>query len=219
MKTVIIADNHPLFRAGVRQLIESDPNFRLLDEAGDTESCLLKVAEHQPNILLLDLNMPSTSGFDVVRTLKDQRNPCRIVILSTYASRDFVETAQQLGCAGFVAKEDAGTELLLALLNLGHGFQMSSSVGRGEAPIAVPSQSRPAGFDASLLTMTELRVLAEIAASETSRNIADKLGVSPRTVETHRQNISRKIELSGANSLVRFAAENKDQIASAISGG
>ena len=217
MKSVIIADNHPLIRAGVRQLIEAHDEYQLVDEAGDCESCLFKVRELKPDLLLLDLNMPDTGGFDVVRKLNAQGSRSKVVILSMYASKEFVDTARELNCAGFVAKEDAGSELVLALDNLANGFQMSSSVGRGEPPLTAPGQpDRRADFDASLLTRTELLVLAGIANSSTSQAIAEDMGTSPRTVETHRQNISRKLELSGANSLVRFASENKKVISAEL---
>ena len=220
MKSVIIADNHPLIRAGVRQLIDAHDGYLLVDEAGDCDSCLFKVRDHRPDLLLLDLNMPDKGGFDVVRRLNAEGHPCKVVILSMYASKEFVETARELHCAGFVAKEDAGSELLVALDNLAQGFQMSSSVGRGEAPLSAPDQqAAPAGLDTSLLTRTELRVLAGIAQSATSQSLARDMGISPRTVETHRQNISRKLELSGANSLVRFAAENRHQIEALLRSG
>ena len=219
MKSVIIADNHPLIRSGVRQLIEAHDGYQLIDEAGDCESCLFKVRELKPDILLLDLNMPDTGGFDVMRKLNARGSACKVVILSMYASREFVETAQRLNCAGFVAKEDAGSELLLALDNLVRGFQMSSSVGRSEKPMTVPGEPQATpDFDVNLLTRTELRVLVGIAASATSQAIAEDMGISPRTVETHRQNISRKLELSGSNSLVRFAAENRQQISVLLGG-
>lgn len=213
MTSVIIADNHPLIRAGVRQLIDAHPGYRLLDEAGDCDACLFKVRELRPDILLLDLNMPDTGGFGVVRALKTDNIPCRIVILSMYSTREFVDAARQLGCAGFVAKEDAGSELIEALNNLSRGFQMSSSVGRGEKPLHARDQTDTApiaGMDQ--LTWTELRVLASVAASSTTQEIAQRMGISPRTVDTHRQNISRKLDLSGANSLVRYAAEHRQQI-------
>jgi len=212
VKTVIIADNHPLFRSGVRQLIDASAEFDLVDEAGDSESCLFKVAQHQPYLLLLDLNMPQTGGFDVVRQLRAGHSKCRIVILSMYASREFVETARQLGCDGFVAKEDAGTELIFAIENLDAGFQMTSSVGRGEAPTVASRQTSRPHMPADL-TLTELRVLNAIAQSATTQEIAGDMGISPRTVDTHRQNILRKLELSGSNALVRYAVENKDIIA------
>lgn len=211
MKTVLIADNHPLFRAGVRQLIEDSNEFHLIGEAGDCDSCLFKVAELRPDILLLDLNMPQQGGFEVAREMRDAGTQCHIVVLSMYAAQEFVETAQQMGCAGFIAKEDAGPDLIFAMHHLGDGFQMSSSVGRVEgARNTLLKDVSPNGFGS--LTRTELQVLAHIAMSSTTQKIAYKMGVSPRTVDAHRQNIMRKLELTGSNALVRFAAENRDRI-------
>jgi len=213
VKSVLIADNHPLFRAGVRQVIEESAGYYVLDEAGDCESCVFKVKSLQPDILLLDLNMPSSGGFDVARKLRGSKHSCRIVVLSMHASADFVTAARQEGCAGFVAKEDAGTELLTALDNLKNGFQMTSSVGQEEFVFANAS-GPTVGFeeDMAKLTKTEKQVLASIASSLTSQEIANQLNVSARTVESHRSNISRKLELSGPNSLVRYAVEHKAKI-------
>lgn len=216
MKSVLIADNHPLFRAGVRQVIEQSAHYHVVDEAGDCESCLFKVGKVAPDILLLDLNMPSTGGLDVARKLTLAKRPCRIVILSMHASEEFVDAAREFGCSGFVAKEDAGTELLRALDNLGEGFQMTSSVGQQELPtpaLTNPDQNFASAF--ALLTRTEKQVLTSIADSLTSPDIAQALNVSVRTVESHRANIMRKLELSGPNSLIRYAIEHKVPIRNA----
>jgi len=217
MKSVLIADNHPLFRAGVRQLIQDSDGFQLIGEAGDCDSCLFKVAELTPDILLLDLNMPQQGGFEVARSLGEQGSACQVVVLSMYASSEFVETAKQVGCAGFVAKEDAGPDLIFALEHLADGFQMSSSVGRTEdGAVDLLSEVEDLGF--ATLTRTELSVLGHIAQSSTTQDIAEKMGVSPRTVDAHRHNIIRKLELTGSNSLVRYAAENRDKITGATGG-
>ena len=104
---IIIADNHPLFRNGVRQTIEDSGQFEIIGEVGDGDTCIEQVEKLRPDILILDLNLPEKSGFQIVQHLKTSGVLCRIIILSMHSSEDFVAHAKKLGCAGFVAKEDA----------------------------------------------------------------------------------------------------------------
>lgn len=213
MKTVIIADNHPLLRSGVRQLIDDSGLFRVVSEAGTGESCLLQVDDLKPDWLVLDLNIPGLSGFEVVHELKARNASCRIAILTMHSSREFVAHARAIGCDAFIAKEDAGQELL-AILNSESGtFRMSSSAGKGEDDLPAQMQDEPARLpELAILSKSERRILREIADAKTSEAIAEALHVSVRTVHTHRQNICRKLSLKGVNSLLRFALENRDAI-------
>ncbi|MEM7069581.1 MAG: response regulator transcription factor [Pseudomonadota bacterium] len=201
---IIIADNHPLFRSGVRQTIEDSGQFDIVCEVGDGDSCIEQVEKLRPDILILDLNLPEKSGFQIVQHLMTSGVLCRIIILSMHSSADFVSHAKKLGCAGFVAKEDAGLELINILANSSGSFIASSSAGLGEKVPDLPSDtaaSPPLNLDE--LTPTEINVLREIANSKTSKEIAENMGISERTIHTHRQNINKKLNLKGANSLLR----------------
>ena len=213
MKTVIIADNHPLLRSGVRQLIDNSGLFKVLAEAGNGESCVIQVEDLKPDWLVLDLNIPGMSGFEVVRALKTRGAGCRIAILTMHSSQEFVAHARAIGCDAFIAKEDAGQELLAILNSESDAFRMSSSAGKGEGDLPEQMHEEPAGLPVlAALSKSELRILREIADARTSEAIAAALHVSVRTVHTHRQNICRKLDLKGVNSLLRFALENREAI-------
>lgn len=213
MKTVVITDNHPLFRGGVRQLVDESDLFQVVAEAANGESCVLQVDRLKPDWLILDLNIPGMSGFDVVTELKQRGAQCRIAILTMHSSQDFVSHARAIGCDAFIAKEDAGQELIAILNTETTEFQMSSSAGKGEEDTAPRIDTRRQALpELTSLSKAELRILSEIARTRTSEAIAEMLNISVRTVHTHRQNICRKLKLSGVNSLLKFALENRDAI-------
>lgn len=222
MKTsLIIADNHPLFRNGVRQIVDESGLFHVVAEVGDGEACLQQVLDLKPTNLILDLNLPGMSGFEVVRELRRRGTMCRIVILSMHSSQEFVTYAREMGCQGFVAKEDAGQQLIEILTASNAKFVTSSAAGSGEQALEVDSLDHALGSvqaDLSRLTPTELEILNAVAATLTSQQIGELKGISERTVHSHRQNICKKFDLSGPNSLIKFAIENKHAIKARLGG-
>ncbi|WP_075996380.1 response regulator [Salaquimonas pukyongi] len=128
-KTVIIADNHPVFRNGVRQILGEANSFDVLAEVGDGEACIYQAGVLKPDAIVMDLNMPGMGGFEAAEKVLEIHPACRIVILSMYSSAEFVARAREIGCHGFVAKEDAGDELIKAMSVNSGGFFMSSSTG------------------------------------------------------------------------------------------
>ncbi|WP_158284757.1 response regulator [Oricola cellulosilytica] len=213
-RTVLIADNHPLFRAGVRSTVEDLPDFSVVGEVSDGVACVTQAALFKPDFVTVDLNMPGMDGFEVALRLRDQGSGCLVIVVSMYADKAYVEKAMECGAHGFVAKEDAGTELGMAFVQAGSGFFMSSSVGKPEPLLTVASDTGE-GIAQMLerLTPAERRVLRLVSRSLASRTIADELGVSERTVHTHRNNICAKIGVHGANALLTFALSNRDEIA------
>ena len=213
--TLIIADNHPLFRSGVRQLVDESGLFHVVAEVGDGETCLRQVLDLRPECLVLDLNLPGKTGFEIVAELRRRAIICRIVILSMHSSEEFVAHAREIGCQGFVAKEDAGQELIEILTRQGAKFITSSSAGSGEQSLEIDTPNQLNGDlppDLSRMTPTELRILNGVGDSLTSQQIGDLHGISERTVHSHRQNICKKFDLTGPNSLIKFAVENKGSL-------
>ena len=211
---MLIADNHPIFRAGLRKLVGDLEAYAVVGEASDGDACISQAAILKPDIVTLDLNMPGKSAFEVIVWIRQSLPASRLLIVSMHSDRAFVERVRELGAHGFVAKEDAGSELAMGFEGGGDGFFMSSSAGRAE-PLAFPSEG-PADDDAAGLaglTFTELRVLECVATSRTSREIARELGVSPRTIHTHRTNICEKLGLRGANALLHYAVVHSQAIA------
>ena len=214
-KTVIIADNHPVFRNGVRQILTEAGSFDVLAEVGDGETCVYQASVLKPDAIVMDLNMPVMGGFDAAEKVLEVHPACRIVILSMYSSAEFVARARELGCHGFVAKEDAGDELIRAIGGNSGGFYMSSSTGRAEEDVLTETTGKPddaVGEQLAQLTPAERKVLRLIATGLSSAQIAERNHLSVRTIHSHRQNICRKLGLSGINSLIRFASEHRESL-------
>jgi len=208
---VLIVDDHPLFRQGLRQLVEADSRFELVGEAGDGRSALQLIMEKKPDIAMLDVNLPIMSGLEVARSLQEKRSSTHAVILTMYKEEETFNRAVDLGVKGFVLKENAVQDILDCLVAVAAGQHYLSPTisgylvrrrGRAEE-LAV---KKPGLND---LTKAERRILKLIAEKKTSREIATELFISPRTVEAHRANICAKLELRGSHSLLQFALENR----------
>lgn len=212
--TVLIADDHPVFRRGLRMIISSDARFQVLEEAADGAQALARIRELQPAIAVLDVNMPQQNGIEVARALQQQNLPTRIVFLTMQHDEATFNTALDLGADGFLLKESAVEEILTCLNAVAAGGKFVSPqlsaflVNRGSRARALQEQ-KPALAD---LTPAEMRVLRLIANHKTTREIAELLFISPRTVERHRENICAKLELRGSNALLKFALDNKSQL-------
>lgn len=211
---VLIVDDHPLFRQGLRQTVEGDGRFELAGEAGDGETALRLIQELRPDVAVLDVNIPALSGLEVARAVQGRKLPTRIVILTMYKEEETFNMALDIGVNGFVLKENAVEDILSALCSVAQGeHYLSPSIsgylvrrrGRSESLAA-----RKPGLED--LTKAERRILSLIAEKKTSRQIGAELFISPRTVEAHRANICAKLELRGSNSLLQFAIENRSLI-------
>ncbi|HTY89249.1 MAG TPA: response regulator transcription factor [Candidatus Acidoferrum sp.] len=211
---VLIVDDHPLFRSGLRQAILSDSRFELVGESGDGEAALRLIQEKKPDVTVLDVNLPRLSGLDIARCLKEKRAAARIVMLTMHKEEEIFNRALDFGVKGFVLKENAVEEIVKAIGAVANGdHYLSPSLsgylvrrrGRAEALAA----QKP-GLDD--LTKAERRILKLIAENKTSRQIGAELFVSPRTVEAHRANICAKLQLRGSHRLLQFALENRSSL-------
>jgi two-component system, NarL family, response regulator DegU len=208
---VLIVDDHPLFRQGLRQVVEGDPRFEFIGEAGDGTAALQLIQEKKPDVAVLDVNLPGLSGLEIARKLQGKRLPTRVIILTMYKEEETFNRAMELGVKGFVLKENAVQDILNSLVTVAKGeHYLSPSIsgylvrrrGRSEALAA-----KKPGLDD--LTKAEQRILKLIAEKKTSREIATELFISPRTVDAHRANICSKLDLRGSHSLLQFALENR----------
>lgn len=211
---ILIADDHPVFRRGLRMIISTDARFNVLDEAADGAQALARIRELQPDVALLDINMPMQNGIDVARAVQSEGHPTLIVFLTMHRDEATFNTALDLGAAGYLLKESAVEEILACLKAVAAGEKFVSPqlstflINRGSRARAL--QARKPSIDD--LTPTELRVLKLISEQKTTREIAELLFISPRTVDRHRENICAKLELHGSNALLKFAIENKQLI-------
>ena len=211
---VLIVDDHPLFRQGLRQLIESDGRFEFAGEAGDGLTGLQLIQQKTPDIAVLDVSLPGLSGIEVARQLQRKRTPTRIVILTMFKEEETFNRVLDLGVLGFVLKENAVQDILDSLAAVARGEHylsptISSYLVRRRGRAETLARQQP-GLDD--LTKAERRILKLITEKKTSRVIAADLFISPRTVEAHRANICTKLNLHGSHSLIQFALEHRSSL-------
>ncbi len=212
--TVLIADDHPIFRRGLCDIIAGDPTLRLVGEAGDGEEAWRLIQKLRPAVAVLDIHMPRRSGLELGRLVSQQRLSVELIILTMDAEEGLLHEALNLGVKGYLLKETAATDLLQAVRRVASGdcyispVLSGALVRRNAAREALQAQK----LGLATLTPTERHILKLIAEDRTSKEIAELLACSVRTVETHRQNISHKLELSGSHSLLRFAFDHKAQL-------
>jgi two-component system, NarL family, response regulator DegU len=212
--TVLIADDHPIFRRGLCDILASDGRLRLAGEAADGEQAWRLLQKLEPTVAVLDIHMPGRTGIQLARQCLDRRLPVELIILTMDAEEGLLNEALNLGVKGYLLKESAVTELLQAIHRVAGGDPficpaLSAALVRRNTAWAALRQQK-AGL--ARLSPTERQILKLIAEDRTSKEIAVLLQCSPRTVETHRQNISCKLELSGSHSLLRFAFDHKAQL-------
>lgn len=210
--SIILADDHPLMRKGLKEMIEEEGNFRIVAEANNGESALSLIQQHRPLIAVLDIDMPKLSGLEVAAAVKKAKIPVRLIILTMYDTESMFTKAMDLGVMGYVLKESAATEIVDALKSVQDGkhyitpSMTGTLVRQRNASAAFRSEEQLA---LSQLTAAERNVLRLIGQDLSTRQIADTLFVSPRTIDTHRNNICQKLDLHGASALLKFALEHK----------
>ena len=203
---IILADDHPIVRQGLRQVIERESDLLIAAECGDGAAATSAIEEHAPDAAILDVDMPHQTGFDVLRHLQTSGATTRGILLTVHDEAEFFHEAIRLGACAYILKECAIEEIVLAIRAVVAGDHFSSP--RLDQYLSPRSNQTEASRLASL-TPTERAVLKLLADYKTGREIADALFISPLTVKTHRRNISRKLEIEGTNALMRFALENK----------
>lgn len=209
--SVLIADDHPIFRRGLRQIIEADASIKVVAEADDGEAALVALQEHAPQVAVLDVDMPNRDGFDVTQTVRARRLPVAVIFLTMHKDERIFNKALDLGVMGYVLKDSAITEIVAGIKAVATGQNyvspaMSTSLLKRASRAAAPP---PPGVED--LTPTERRVLKLIAEYKTSKEIAAELFISTRTVEHHRANISTKLDLKGSHALLKFALDHHAQ--------
>jgi DNA-binding NarL/FixJ family response regulator len=211
---VVIVDDHPLFRGGLRQVIVSNPRFELVGEAGDAETAFKLVQEEKPDVAVLDVNLPGLSGLEIAQRLRGKRPPVHLIMLTMHKEEAIFNRALDFGVKGFVLKENAVDEIVRAIVAVAAGEHYLSSTISGylvrRRNRAEALAAKKPGLDD--LTRAERRVLKLVAEKKTSRQIGAELFISPRTVEAHRANICSKLELRGSHSLLQFALENRSSL-------
>jgi two-component system, NarL family, response regulator NreC len=204
--SIVLADDHPVVRRGMRALLEAEPDFRVVGEAGDGLEAVRLVELLQPDVLVLDLMMPGLSGLEVIRIINQRGSRTRVVVLSMHDDSAFVAEALKNGATGYVLKGSEPQVPVLAVREAAEGRRFLSPPVTERAIDAYIEQARAAAFDPhETLTRREREVLQLAAEGSTSAEIAARLHISQRTVENHRANLMRKLGLKNPSELVRYA--------------
>jgi DNA-binding NarL/FixJ family response regulator len=211
---ILIADDHPVFRQGLRQIIETDPQLKVGAEAADGEQALARLQDTPLDVAMLDLTMPLKDGFAVARTARELRLTVPLVFLTMHKYEHYLHSALDLGVRGYVLKDGAITEIVSCLKAVAAGQDyispaLTSFLIRRSTRAAELIAAKPA---LEQLTPAERRVLKLIAEGKTSREIAVDLGIGIRTIEHHRNNITTKLDLHGSHALVKFALQHQAEL-------
>lgn len=203
---VILADDHTLVRAGIRALLEKLPGVNVIAEAGDGRETLELVRHHQPDVVVMDVAMPGLNGLDAAERLTAEFPNLRVIILSMHQNEEYVFRALKAGVAGYLLKKAATTELETALQHVLHGERYLSRQIAERLPATFLTESL-AHLKSPLeqLTDRQREILQLIAEGQNTKQIADRLQLSPKTVEYHRTKLMSVLNVHDVPGLVRFA--------------
>lgn len=206
---IMLVDDHALVREGVRHVLTATPGFEVVAEAGDGESALAAAASATPDLVVLDLSMPGGTGLELATRLRARLPDVRILILSVHDHPEYVLGAVRAGAQGYLRKDTSPAELREAIRAVARGESyFGPNVARHLTAAVRGETDRGSPVERLVkLAPREREVLGGIAAGETSREIAARLGLSPRTVETYRENLMRKLDIRTVAGLTRFALD------------
>lgn len=200
--TIVLADDHAVVRSALRMLLEAEPGFEVVAEAGDAIGAIRYVRGHKPTVLILDLNMPGPSSIDSIPAIKEASPETEIVVLTMQAETAFAREALRAGVVGYVLKEAADDELVTAVRSAAEGHTyLQPALGARLA-------AEPEGRAEDDLSEREVEVLRHIALGYTNAEIAEQLFLSIRTIESHRAHIQQKLGLTTRSELVRYALDH-----------
>jgi len=209
-KTILIIDDHPLFREGLKAIIGRDDRFEVIGEAGNGREGLRMAKKLKPDLVLVDMSLPDQSGIQLTRELKNASLKTRIMIITMHSKVDYIVKAFQAGATGYVVKESASERLLQGMdIVLKGEYFMDSSISHNVVKKLMQLPEKEAKItDATYETLTsrEQEIMVLLAEGLSSKKIAEKLFISPKTVENHRSNILRKLNLHSIIALIRYAA-------------
>ena len=207
--TILIIDDHPLFREGLKAIIAQDRRFEIVGEAGTGRDGLLMIEKLKPKVSLVDISLPDETGMQLTRKIRGQFPQTRILIISMHSKIDYIVEAFQAGATGYVVKESAAERLIQGIDAVSSGeYFLDTSISQEvvvklmKAPV---KEARSADADYGSLTPREQEIMRMLAEGTSKKDIAEYLCIAPKTVENHRANIMRKLNLHTAMDLVKYA--------------
>jgi DNA-binding NarL/FixJ family response regulator len=206
---VLVVDDHEIVRQGIRQVLESGSDFLVVAEAGDGARAVAEAETHLPDVVLLDVSLPGETGLDAARNLKRLLPATRILMLSVYDNTEYVLEAVRAGADGYLLKDSSPAELRQAIQQVHAGESAFRAATARQLNTALRQEAQRTGKEERLATLTgrEREVLQQVVDGRTNKEAAALLGISHRTVETHRENILKKLGVRSVAELTRFAIE------------
>jgi DNA-binding NarL/FixJ family response regulator len=212
---IVLADDHAVVRYGLRSLLEQQAGWRVVGEAATGEEAVTKVREFKPDVAILDISMPSLNGLEAARQIVEGGSKTRILILTIYDSDAMIKEMLDAGVKGYVLKSDATRNLVVAVEALQHNktyftSKVAEMVLDGYLKkVKNPAATEPAEPVASRVTSRQREILKLLAEGKSSKEVAGALGMSVKTVETHRSNIMKRLNCHSLSELVRYALRNQ----------
>jgi len=203
---LLVADDHDILRRGLRELLESQPGWTVVAEAGNGSKALEMALEHQPDIAVLDVAMPDLNGFETTRRIREALPQTEVLILTAHDSEQMVHEAEACGARGYLLKSDVGRDLISAVESVRrHKFSLSPQIAKRSS---LERGANGHGIPLPRLTPREREIIQLLAEGHVNKDIATRLNISVKTAETHRTNIMRKIDVHSLPDLTRFAIRN-----------
>jgi len=204
---VLVADDHPVVRKGLQICLAKQGNMRIVGEAADGDEALRKARELSPHVVLMDISMPGMNGLAVTEVLRKELPQIKVLILSVHNNKEYIFRVIQAGAHGYVSKEAPPEEVLRAIESVYEGEPFfSEDIARAALSEFVTSGGKKEPF--AQLTIREREVLVQIAEGKSNKEIADRLGIGVRTIETHRERIMRRLNIHSVAGLTKYAIAN-----------
>lgn len=213
LNKILIADDHELIIKGLKLVLEEQIGCEIVT-ANNGEDALTLIRSERPELVILDIDMPKLSGFEIANILYREGASIDVIFLTMHKEEEIFNQALDIGIKGFVLKENTTAEILKCISSIAEGKRYLSSelteflLRRNDRLMAPASDKN--GLD--LLTDSERKILRKVSEMKTSQEIAEELGLSKKTVQNHRQNICKKLDLNGAHALLKFSLEHKPEI-------
>ena len=203
---VIIADDHPLLLKGLKFTLRMDENISIIGEAKEGKTALELIEQQNPDIAILDCDMPYMSGISILKKINEQNLPVKVLFLTMHNDGETFHNALNAGAKGYILKDTVDDEILKAVNEINKGGSFISPIMAG---YLLNDQKTDQWKN---LTSMEKKVLKMVAHNKTTKEIADELFISKRTVDRHRSNICEKLDIHGNNALIKFVIENRENI-------
>ncbi|WFU05684.1 response regulator transcription factor (plasmid) [Rhizobium sp. CB3171] len=199
---VLLIDNHPLVIDGLKAVLETYDHIEVVGTAGLAQAGLDIGRDTRPEVVLMDINMPKLNGIDAIELFRNELPEARVVMLSMHDSREYISSSVMRGAAGYVLKDVSTDEIVLAIETVAEGGTYFSS---GVVDVLM---ERKSGNDTDSLTPRERDILGLIVSGRSNKEMAEALGITPATAETHRKNVKKKLNIATTAGLIRYALDH-----------